>query len=248
MEANKGHQKRYKARLLISSQNMSLILCKFFDSSFKFFTWKVLWRTWTKDRKFLPRDSVLTPCHFHAHLSSFLLTCLNLEWCTWKHIWHFPMQATLICTINLFNSTSLLIFFHIHSLLILVWKLGIPLKENRMLSCLLVCREVERQQPVVRCSYNFWFIFISSDKNVYFQEGRILWTHCMALMSQPEDKWHLAKLKDFSNRQSHVSCPIKKQKAVWNEAKAVHITWGFVFKLSHPFKFSTSAVKYQSPG
>ena len=111
MEANKGHQKRYKAGLLISNQNMSLILCKFFDSSFKFFTWKVLWRTWTKDRKFLPRDSVLTPCHFHAHLSSFLLTCLNLEWCTWKHLWHFLMQATLICIINLFNSTSLLIFF-----------------------------------------------------------------------------------------------------------------------------------------
>ena len=195
MKANKGHQKGSKARLLIGNQNMSLILCKFFDSSFKFFTWKVLWRTWTKDRKFLPRDSVLTPCHFHAHLSSFLLTCLTLEWCTWKHMWHVLMQATLICTINLFNSTSLLIFFHIHSLLILVWKLGIPRKENRMLSCLLVCREVERQQPVVRCSYNFWFIFISSDKNVYFQEGRILWTTLYGFDESARRQMTFSKIK-----------------------------------------------------
>ena len=33
MQANNGHQKGYKARLLISNQNMSLTLCKFFDSS-----------------------------------------------------------------------------------------------------------------------------------------------------------------------------------------------------------------------
>ena len=157
------------------------------------------------------------------------------------------MQATLICTINLFNSTSLLIFFHIHSLLILVWKLGIPLKENRMLSCLLVCREVERLQRVVRYTHNIWFIVITSGKMYIFKKGGYCELHCMALMSQPEDKWHLATLKDFSYWQSHISCPIKKQKAVWNEAKAVHITWGFVLKLSHPFKFSTSAVRYQSP-
>ena len=157
------------------------------------------------------------------------------------------MQATFISIINLFNSTSLLIFFHIHSLLILVWKLGIPLKGNRMLSCLLVCREVERQQLVVRYSHNFWFIFITSNKMYIFKKGGYYELHCMALLSQPEDKWHLATLKDFSNWQCHISCAIKKQKAVWNEAKAVHITWGFVLKLSHPFKFSTSAVRYQSP-
>ena len=159
------------------------------------------------------------------------------------------MQATFTCIINLFNSTSLLIFFlYIHSLLILVWKLGIPLKENRMLSCLLVCREVERQQLVVRYSHNFWFIFITSDKMYIFKNGGYCEPHCMALLSQPEDKWHLATLNDFSNWQSHVSCATKKQKAVWNKTKAVHIIWGFVFKLSHRFKFSTSAVKYQSPG
>ena len=157
------------------------------------------------------------------------------------------MQATFICIINLFNSTSLLIFFHIHSLLILVWKRGIPLKENRMLSCLLVCREVERQQRVVRYSHNFWFIFITSDKMYIFKKEGYCELHCMALLSQSEDKWHLAKLKDFSYWQSHISCPMNTRKAVWNEAKAVHITWGFVFKPSHPFKFSTSAVRYQSP-
>jgi len=125
-----------------------------------------------------------------THLSSFLLTCLNLEWCTWKQAWHFLMQATFICMINLFNSTSLPIFSHIHSLLILVWKLGIPLKENRMLSCLLVCREVERQQHVVRYSHNFWFISITSDKMYIFKKGGHCELHCLALLSQPEDKWH----------------------------------------------------------
>lgn len=92
---------------------MSLILCKFLTAVSNFFRekfyrehepvqWSWIFTTWF---------SVLTPSHFHAHLSSFLLTCLNLEWCTWKQVWHFLMQATSICIFNLFKSTSLLIFF-----------------------------------------------------------------------------------------------------------------------------------------
>ena len=48
---------------------------------------------------------------FSAHLSSFLLTCLKLEWCTWKQASHFFMKATFICITKLFNGTSPLIFF-----------------------------------------------------------------------------------------------------------------------------------------